>query len=158
MPEIYTSEDVQQILQRAIVRQAETGELSRQQLLEIADELGISLETLTAAEQDWALHRQETATKDMFEQERRRRLRQNLVKYGIVNTMLVGMNLATAHTLNWSLYVLFGWGTAIALSAWRTFQTEGDDYDRAFQRWQLKRQVGETFKTVSSRWLKRLSD
>jgi hypothetical protein len=156
--EVYSSEDAQQILQRAIARQAEAGELSRQQLLEIADELGISPETLAAAEQEWNLHRQELTTREAFDQERRRRFRQNLAKYGIVNGLLVGLNLATAHRVSWSLYVVFGWGIAVALSAWRTFQTEGDDYDRAFQRWQLKRQVGQSLKTLSARWLKRFSE
>lgn len=158
MADSYTSEDAQQILQRAIARQAETGELSRQQLLEIAEELGISPETLTAAEQEWIQHQQETTDKALFNQERRRRFRQDLAKFGIINTLLIGMNLATTHQLGWSLYVVFIWGIAIALSAWRTFQVDGDDYERAFQRWQIKRQVGQSIKTLSSRWLKRLSD
>ena len=54
MPEeIYRQEDAQQILQLAIARQAEEGELSRVQLFEIAAELNIAPADIQAAELEW---------------------------------------------------------------------------------------------------------
>ena len=52
-PEVYDSEDVQQILQIALARKGEEDELTRQQLWEIAAELDIDTTTIQAAEQDW---------------------------------------------------------------------------------------------------------
>jgi hypothetical protein len=51
----YDREDIQQILNLAIARQAdrENSEFSRDQLIEIATELGIPRESLQAAEREW---------------------------------------------------------------------------------------------------------
>ena len=45
-PDLYASEDAQQILQIAIAKETEAGELTRAQLAEIASELNIAPETL----------------------------------------------------------------------------------------------------------------
>ncbi|MFQ4135779.1 hypothetical protein PGN35_005615 [Nodosilinea sp. PGN35] len=58
---LYPAEDAQQILSLAIARQTESGELSRTQLLEIADELGIAPETIAAAEREWDVKKYEIA-------------------------------------------------------------------------------------------------
>ena len=53
MTELYVSENAQQILQIAIAKETEAGELTRTQLMEIAAELNISSETMQLAEQEW---------------------------------------------------------------------------------------------------------
>ncbi len=52
-PEVYTTEDIQQILQIAIARQGEDDQLTREQLWEIAQELDLDPQSIQAAESDW---------------------------------------------------------------------------------------------------------
>ena len=53
MIDLYASEEAQQILQIAIAKETEGGELTRTQLMEIAAELNIAPETLMSAEREW---------------------------------------------------------------------------------------------------------
>ena len=87
--QIYGSEDAQGILQLAIARRQDEGELSRVQLFEIAAELGISEQDIVAAEQQWLATRGEFQEKLVFNSYRRRKLQKNVTKYGIINTFLV---------------------------------------------------------------------
>jgi 2TM domain len=152
--QIYGSEDAQAILQIAIGQKEENGELSRAQLFEIAAELGISEQDIVAAEQQWLANRGEFQQKLAFNSYRRGKLRKNLTKYGIVNTFLVLLNLAASHELSWSLFILLGWGLGLSLNAWNVYQTEGEDYEQAFQRWRLKKQVGESIGTAADKFMK----
>ncbi|MFW6359786.1 MAG: 2TM domain-containing protein, partial [Chroococcales cyanobacterium] len=97
----YSQEDIQQILQRAIARQAYEVEFTRQQLLEIAEELEISPECLILAEQDWHVDKLDHEKRQAFDAYRRGRFKQKLGKYLIINSFLVGLNVLTAGTLSW---------------------------------------------------------
>jgi hypothetical protein len=152
--QIYGSEDAQAILQIAIARRQDEGELSRVQLFEIAAELGISEQDIAAAEQQWLANRGEFQEKLVFNSYRRRKLQKNLTKYGIINTFLVLLNLAAAHELSWSLFILLAWGLGLSLNAWNVYQTEGEEYEQAFQRWRLKKQVGQSIGTATDKFMK----
>lgn len=152
----YASEDVQAILQLAMARREEVGELSRAQLFEVAGELGISPDDVAAAEQEWLTHSAEDREKLVFNSYRRKKLQKNLIKYGIVNTFLVLLNLVSSQALSWSLYILLIWGLGLSLSAWNTYQTQGEDYEQAFQRWRLKKQVGQSIGSLADRFLKKI--
>ncbi|WP_333307028.1 MULTISPECIES: 2TM domain-containing protein [unclassified Microcoleus] len=152
--QIYGSEDAQGILQLAIARRQDEGELSRVQLFEIAAELGISEQDILAAEQQWLATRGEFQEKLVFNTYRRRKLQKNVTKYGIINTFLVLFNLAAAHELSWSLFILLTWGLGLSLNAWNVYQTEGEDYEQAFQRWRLKKQVGQSIGTATNKFMK----
>ncbi|MGB3511434.1 MAG: 2TM domain-containing protein [Microcoleaceae cyanobacterium] len=154
--ETYAQDDAQQILQIALARRSEGGELTKAQVSEIAQEMGISTEELAAAENEWLSHRGEFQEKQVFNQIRREKLKQGLIKYAIVNSFLLLLNLVTAHALSWSLPILFLWGLWLALDAWKTFQLEGEDYEKAFQRWRLKKQVGQSLGSLINKFLKNL--
>lgn len=152
--QVYGSEDAQAILQIAIARREDEGELSRVQLFEIAAELGISEQDIVAAEQQWLANRGEFAEKLAFNTYRRGKLQKNVTKYGIINSFLVLLNLAGSHELSWSLFILLTWGLGLSLNAWNVYQTQGDDYEQAFQRWRLKKQVGESIGTAADKFMK----
>ncbi|MDP8933877.1 MAG: 2TM domain-containing protein [Cyanobacteriota bacterium] len=152
--QIYGSEDAQGILQLAIARRQDEGELSRIQLFEIAAELGISEQDIVAAEQQWLATRGEFQEKLVFNSYRRSKLQKNVTKYGIINTFLVLFNLAGSHELSWSLFILLTWGLGLSLNAWNVYQTEGEDYEQAFQRWRLKKQVGQSIGTAADKFMK----
>lgn len=147
-------EDAQQILQIAMARREESGELTRDQLAEMAMELGISPEDLRAAEQEWQSRKVELTEKQMFDQQRRQKFRQDLIKYAIVNSFLLVLNLVTTQGIAFALTIALLWGLGLTLQGWRTFQTEGDAYEKAFSRWRLKKQLGSSLGTIADRVLK----
>ncbi len=152
MSQSYRQEDVQQILQIAIARQTEAGELTQAQLQEIAAELGISPTDLQAAEKEWLVQREVVQELTLFNTYRRTRLKDQVVKYAITN----GFLLAAILTFHWHslLAIPIIWGMALALEIWRTFQTSGDDYERSLQQWRRKRQIQHSVNRFLDRWLK----
>ncbi|MEG4067745.1 hypothetical protein QUA42_10375 [Microcoleus sp. Pol11C2] len=47
------------------------------------------------------------------------------------------------HELDWSLLILRRWGLGLSLNAGNVDRTEGEEYEQAFQRRRLKKQVGQ---------------
>ena len=147
-PDSYSQEDIQQILNLAIAKHHTEEELTRQQLWEIASELDISNTIIQAAERDWLEQKAVARQRHAFNLYRRQKFNQKLSKYAIVNTFLVSFNLIAVGTLTWSLYVLLFWGLGVALSGWRAYQSKGEAYERAFQRWSFQNEVKQTVATV----------
>lgn len=150
-PEVYDSEDVQQILQIALARKGEEDELTRQQLWEIAAELDIDTTTIQAAEQDWLERKTIDQNRRAFDLYRRDRFKQKLIRYIIVNGFFLSINWLMAGTFGWSLYILLFWGIGIASNAWDTFQSRGEKYEREFQKWMFRHEVNKTLRTFWSR-------
>ena len=140
----YHQEDIQQILQIAIARQAYQGEFSHEQLVEIAEELEISPECLQVAEQEWLAKQADNRHRLEFNQHRRRRLQKRIGNYVIVNAFFVMLSLISSGGLSWLLYISAFWGLFLGLDAWNTYQSQGEDYEKAFQRWQRRNQVQRT--------------
>ncbi|MGH2412129.1 MAG: 2TM domain-containing protein, partial [Microcystaceae cyanobacterium] len=106
LPQSYSPEEIQQILHLAIARQPYPGELSREQLWEIAAELEIDQQSLQAAELDWLNQKALDKKRQEFDRYRQHRFRQKTVKYVIVNIFLVSLNIISAGAITWSLYIL----------------------------------------------------
>ena len=151
MPEAYDEEAVQQILRLAMEKQGQGGPLLRSQLLEIAQDLGISEAALGAAEEEWQVQTEEQQAREQFAAYRHQQLRQSIVRFIIINSILVILNGLTAHRIDWSVYPVLLWGMAIVLQAWQVLRSEGENYDRAFRRWRLRQQIGASFKAISER-------
>lgn len=81
----YTQEEIQQILNLAIARQAHAGEFTRTQLLEIAADLEISPASLQAAEAEWQQQRSIVQQRRAFDAYRRAKLKRKAGRYLIVN-------------------------------------------------------------------------
>lgn len=150
----YTQEDIQQILQLAISRQDYEGEFSREQLLEIAAELEIPPESLFAAEQDWLFQQDKLQKRNAFNTYRRGRLKKRFGNYAIANSFLVLLDLVNGNGLHWSLYILLVWGLGLGLNAWNTFQSDGEEYERAFQQWYRRYQLRESVNSFFNKLLK----
>ncbi len=155
----YSQEDVQQILQLAIARQANDTdkEFSYQQLLEIATELNIPLESLQIAEREWIDQRGEMQKRQEFNSHRVGGFKKRLGKYAIVNTFLLVLDLIGGGGLSWSLYFLIIWGIGVGLDAWNNLPTQGEDYEMAFQKWNRKRQIKSSFNNLVDKFLKATS-
>ncbi len=111
MSKTYSSEEVQQILREATMMQ-KSKEISQEQLLEIAAEVGISAEILEKAENAW-LEQQKASEK----QAKRRKgfIRFHLIPYLAVSVFLVLLNLVTTPRYFWSVYPILGWGLGVTI-------------------------------------------
>lgn len=150
----YSQEDIQQILHLAVSRQTYEGEFSREQLLEIAAELEISPESLDVAEKEWLAQQGELQRRQEFNIYRRTRLKKRFGKYAIVNSFLMLLNLVSVGYLSWSLYILLFWGLSLGLNTWNTLQSDGEDYERAFQQWCRRHQFKASMNSLFDKLLK----
>ena len=158
MDKLYAMEDAQRILQLAIAQETESGELSHQQLLEIAEELNINPATLQAAEQEWRIIKGQAEDHRLFQHQRRQRLQSQLMRYSIVISFLVLIDFVTVGGtvlghLGFSLYVALFWGLGLSLKAWRMLQTSGERYERDLNTWRRKRSVQKTLNGVVNHFL-----
>ena len=152
MAELYASEDAQQILQIAIAKETESGDLTRTQLAEIAAELNIAPETLWSAEREWTALQSESSQQAMFNQQRRQNFQHHLMRYGIVNGFLLLLNLLIFGGVGFAGFVAITWGIGLALHGLRAYQTSGYRYQKDFEQWrrrqQVKRSVSNFFNRV----------
>lgn len=109
---VYSADAVQQILQRAMAY-GDRDPFTADQLLEMAAELGIATDTLQQATQDWQLESAAMAKEAAAKGDRRRRYRAEVATYVGVNTVLIGINIATAGAITWAIYPLLGWGMGL---------------------------------------------
>lgn len=153
---VYIQEDVQEILYIAISRKQDNEEMTRQDLVEIAAELGISPQDLELAELEWQMRKQEVNEKLIFNRYRQNQLKQNLIKFGIVNSFLLLISLVVFNNIGFAAFVILTWGLSLTLQAWKTFQTQGESYENAFQRWRLKQKVGKSINAFTNKVIKGL--
>ncbi len=114
MSKTYSNESVQQILREATMIQKDN-EISQEQLLEIAAEVGISAQTLQKAEKVW-LERQEANQKRA--KRRKAFVRFHLIPYLAVSVFLILLNLVTTPGYFWSVYPILGWGLGVTTDGW----------------------------------------
>jgi hypothetical protein len=124
MTNSYSSEDVQQILQRALARRQQ-GDFSQAQLAEMAAELGVSPQELQQAQQEWLAQRDEVHQYRTALTRRRRGFKAHLIPYIAVNTFLVLLNLVTSPYHFWAIYPILGWGLGLALHGAGVYLMDG---------------------------------
>ena len=153
----YSQEDIQQILSIAIARQADDSEFSYQQLLEIAEELEITPESLQQSEIDWRSQNTIVRQQQKFDLYRRHKLQKKFGNYAIANSFLVAIDLLKAGGLSLSLYILLIWGAKVGLDTWNTYYSNSEEYERAFQKWSQRNQLKQSVNTLVgnlNKWLK----
>ncbi|MGF1496596.1 MAG: 2TM domain-containing protein [Elainellaceae cyanobacterium] len=158
MPDTYRHDEVQEILHLAIARQTTSEELSRTQLLEIADELGLSPTDIQRAETEWLALKEDHQERRVFIRQQRCQFRQHAIQYLIVNGFLMLFDFLTfgdgTRTLSFSLYIALIWGMFLTLDGWNSLQTEGLSFERKFQQWRRRRRLRRSVGTFLNRWLK----
>lgn len=160
----YRQDEVQEILHLAIAKQASAGDLSRDQLFEIADELGLSPQDIQTAEQEWQSLQRIDQEKQAFIRWRRLQFHQHSVKYLIVNGFLVvfdfvtygdlssGIVIAGHHALSFSLIIALIWGLFLVLDGWQSRQTEGKAFEQKFRKWQRRQWLNKSVRNLFGRF------
>ncbi len=149
--QIYSQEEVQQILNLAIAQHAYAGEFSRTQLLDIAEDLAIPAAIVQQAEKAWMQSNDENQKREAFNQHRRADLKRKVGRFSIINGSLILLNGLMGFGFPWSLYILLFWGLFLGLKTWNVLHLGGEAYEKAFQRWYRTHQV----RSVVNRWLDR---
>ncbi len=159
--ETYSEEQVDQILRYALARKTNGQDLTRQQVYEIASDMGVSEADFLAAVQEWQSKQAVRKEQVEFDKYRKKSFKSNLLKFAIVNSFLVALNFVTSGRIGWAIYPLLFWGLAVALDAWVTYQSESEEYEKQFQKWlrkqkrdQLTAQITGKLTTSLEEWLK----
>ena len=139
----YSQEDIREIMNIALTNHAATNaELSHPQLLEIAQELNISPDSIELAKDRWIAGQQAIKQHQEFDLYRRSKLQDRFGKYAIVNVCLIPLNFFTGFGIPWSLYILTSWGIVRGVSVWWVFsQRQGYGYNRAFEKWEYQQKI-----------------
>jgi hypothetical protein len=108
----YSREEVDAILRRAVERERSTDDLSREQLMAIAQEIGVAPESMERAITEVTVERREHEELARIRAEMRRGFVSHLIPYLCVNGLLVILNVLTT-SFPWVLFPLFGWGIGL---------------------------------------------
>ncbi|HMA93329.1 MAG TPA: 2TM domain-containing protein [Polyangiaceae bacterium] len=112
MTERYTREEVDAILGRAIERDRSNGDLSREQLVAVAREVGVSAESVEKAIDEIFAERSGREELAQLRRQAWRGFLFHLIPYVCVCTLLVVLNLATT-SFPWALFPIMGWGIGV---------------------------------------------
>ncbi|NEQ98949.1 MAG: 2TM domain-containing protein [Cyanothece sp. SIO2G6] len=155
-PITYRQEEIHAILQLAIAHQAQTDVLSRDQLFEIAEEMGLTPEEIIEAEQEWQRRKPIAQEKKAFIEWRQLQFQQHRTKYFIVNGFLMvfdwltfgdaesGLLVFGSHALSFSIYIALVWGLFLTLDGWQSRQTNGKAFDKKFRSWQRRKWLSQS--------------
>ncbi|MDM3857096.1 MAG: 2TM domain-containing protein [Aphanizomenon gracile PMC649.10] len=116
----YNSEEMQQILEVAF-RQKQKGEYTREQIIEIASELGVSSESLQAAEQEWLKNNVEVKKEEMSNSQQRKGFKSHLFTFLAINGFLVLLNLVVSPGYFWAIHPILGWGLGLLLHGMKVY-------------------------------------
>ncbi len=154
MSQLYSQYEAQEILNLAIARQSNGGDLTRRQLLEIGEEMGLDAQDIQRAEDEWRSRDSETKERQIFCRHRRLQIRYHVIKYLIVNGFFLVLNYITTGlwVFPWSLWVALLWGMFLALDGWSAMQTEGIRFERRFQRWRQRRWLQRSVRQIAGRF------
>ncbi len=157
----YSEEQVDQILRYALAKRTNGQNLTKQQIFEIASDMGVSEADFLVSVQEWQAKQSIRQEQVEFDKYKKKSFKASLLKYAIVNSFFVAFNLLTSGGLGWAIYPLIFWGLAVALDAWVTYQPESEEYTKQFQKWlnkqkrdQLTAQITGKLTTSLEEWLK----
>ena len=112
----HSREEVNAILSRAIQREND-GELSHEDLLGAAREMGIPEQAIESAAIELAAERAERAELIELRRDQWRGFVAHLIPYVMVNALLVTINVLTTH-FPWAVFPALGWGIGLASHLW----------------------------------------
>lgn len=133
LPEKYTQEEMELILQRALSQKSQGGDISREQLIEVGKELGLTEQDLERAVADEKHNG--TALKEAREEvleKKKQGWKEHFLWYIGVNSITMGLNFMQEDgRFTWALFMLLGWGIGMASHTITTFFPDKKKLDKA---------------------------
>lgn len=112
MTERYTREEADAILGRAIERDRSNGDLSREQLVAVAREVGVSAESVDKAIEELVSERKGREELTQLRRQAWQGFIYHLIPFAGVSTLLVLLNLVTT-SFPWAMFPIMGWGIGL---------------------------------------------
>jgi hypothetical protein len=134
MPQFYSQEEAEAILTKAARRQP-SGTVSHEQLLAMAEELGITPQEVEAVIGEVREAHDDAKLRLEFIGMRRATFWPHLIPYLLLNLMLIFINWRTSSGFPWALFPLLGWGIGLACHAVAVLPTRGPEFERQFAEW-----------------------
>lgn len=138
--DMYRVEEVESILRRALRRRRDSGEITYEELVETARELGISHSELERAIQEESRVGALEAAGEEWKIRRKRKFYGHLRSYLIVNAFLFFVDILTSGG-SWFYFVLLGWGMGLAFDAASAFNPDPREVERGARKMLRKQQV-----------------
>ena len=136
--EMYTVEEVESILRRALRRKRDTGEITYDELVETARELGIAPGELERAILEQRTVGEFEAACEEWKLRRKRKFYEHLRAYLIVNGFLFLLDIFVSGG-SWFYYCLLGWGIGLAFDAASAFNPDPKEVERGAKKLMRKR-------------------
>lgn len=130
----YSEEEVSAIVRRALERKAAHGGITHEDLVNIAQQSGITREQLERAVQEQESVGELEEARQEWLRRRRDDFFGHLRAYLIVIFMLLVINLMTSRGYFWFVWPAIGWGIGIAFHASDTFFVSRERLERGAQR------------------------
>lgn len=138
---MYTVEEVESILRRALRRKRDSGEITYDELVETARELGIAPGELERAINEQRTVGEFEAACDEWKKSRKRKFYDHLRAYLIVNGALFLFDIFVSGG-SWFYYCLLGWGIGLAFDAASAFNPDPKEVERGAKKLMKKRGRG----------------
>jgi hypothetical protein len=142
----YSDEEARKILKRAVDFQPlEEIQYSRDQLLEMGRDLGLSQDAIVKAEREHLAQRSLDIPPDeveiLFRQERQRGFAQHFMIFAVVMAVLIIVNIVTTGLDSpWFFAPFFCWGFAVLFHFFYVRGTSGEDYEEELDEWLNERE------------------
>jgi hypothetical protein len=141
LPDKYSNDEMERILQRALSIRANTGGISHEQLLEVGKELGLSEHDIARAIDEERRYGALDAAKAEIRARDFKEWRGHFAWYLGVNVVTVTANvLSSGGRLTWALGTLVGWGIGMAIHTIMTFFPDEKKLTKAARKLLRKRE------------------
>ncbi|WP_179137769.1 2TM domain-containing protein [Candidatus Entotheonella palauensis] len=131
----FTSDEVSAIVRRGLEHQSGSGDISYEELEDIALQSGISAQALQQAIAEETAHREREQEKEKWRNRRKQAFYHSLLAYLLVNAFLVTINLITTPDgYFWAIWPILGWGLGMAFHFVRTFFPSERELNRSIRR------------------------
>lgn len=148
LPEKYTQEEMELVLQRALSQKSQSGDISREQLIEVGKELGLTEQDLERAAADELHYGGLEEARDEVLEKKKQGWKEHLLWYVGANSITMGLNFMQEDgRFTWALFILLGWGVGMASHTISTFFPDKKKLDKAARKLLRKqnrsRELGE---------------
>lgn len=142
MKPLYTDEEANDILRRAIERMPVKEAMSRAQLESIASEVGVSVEGLRKAEADLATEQAGNLEHRAFVTSRRRPFLWHALLFALLGALLLAFADLSDPGIHFAFeLVSVTWGAGLAVHGFRALQTRGTAFQAEFAAWRSRRAI-----------------
>ena len=140
MPQEFYQEDEAEAILRLAARRGATGGMSREALLRVAGEVGISQEEVEAAERQLTGQREDVDLALEFRRCQRVDFAERIASYVGTSALMVGIWYFIGPRFFWPAIVILAMGIGVVTDIPKYLFVGGSAYQQAFVRWKAKRE------------------